>query len=168
MSSNLPSSDPQIRLPNKPHHTRRGLAFAISFLVLALAGFADSAYLTAKHYLGGPIPCGIFTGCDTVTSSAYSEIFGIPVALLGVIYYLGVLVFSLIYLDSGSIVRLRRVAFLTPLGFLASAYFTYIQFFILKALCFYCLISAGISTILFGLGMILLVLRHRVHESNRE
>ena len=158
------SKDP-LPLPNNPRYTKRGLGFAVVFLVFALGGFTDSIYLTAKHYSGGPIPCAIFTGCDTVTTSAYSMFLGIPVALLGALYYFGVLALTLMYLDKPVVTRLRRAAILTPLGFLASFYFTFLQFFILHAFCFYCLVSALFSTILFGAGMIVFALRHRVHES---
>lgn len=146
-----------------PRYPKRGLIAAVLFGVFALIGFTDAIYLTAKHYAGGTIPCAIFTGCDTVTTSAYSLIFGIPVALLGAFYYLAVLALVGVYLEHPSVVRLRRAAFITPLGFIASAYFTLLQFFVLHAFCFYCLLSAGFSTVLFIIGMVVLVLRHRIH-----
>ncbi len=127
--------------------------FAIIFLVLALAGFLDSVYLTAEHLRGVVPPCTVVSGCERVLTSSYSQVFGIPVAAFGALYY-GLLIGLLIaFLESGS-QRLMRFAFLmTFAGLAATVYFLVIQAFILSAYCFYCLISAAISSVLFILGI---------------
>ena len=117
----------------------------VAFLVLGLIGFADAMYLTLSHYLGKPVVCAIFEGCDAVTTSAYSMIGPVPVALLGVFYYTAIIVLTF--------VCVRYAALLTPVGFLASVWFTYLQLFVINALCLYCLLSAAVSTTLFLLGM---------------
>jgi uncharacterized membrane protein len=128
----------------------------IAFLILGTIGFADATYLTTQHFLGAPVACSILKGCEQVTTSPYSVIFGIPVALLGSIYYLTILILSVIYLDSRKINILNFIAKITPLGFLASLYFVYLQIFVIKAICLYCMGSAATSTILFILGMVYL------------
>lgn len=130
------------------------------FPVLGAAGFVDATYLTVKHFLGGPIPCSILKGCEQVTTSQYSTVFGIPVALLGAFYYLTILVLAAIYFDSKKTSVLKLLACLTPFGFLASLIFVYLQIFVIKAICLYCMVSAATSTILFILGMIYLT-KHR-------
>lgn len=139
---------------NKPSVLYNWLPLA--FLIVSALGFADAIYLTTQHFLGAPVACSILKGCEQVTTSPYSLIFGIPVALLGSLYYLTIIVLSVIYLDSRKIYFLNTIAKITPLGFLASLYFVYLQIFIIKAICLYCMGSAVTSTILFILGMICL------------
>ena len=125
----------------------------VFFPVLSAAGFIDATYLTIKHFLGTPIPCSILQGCEQVTNSPYSLIFGIPVALFGALYYLAILLLAVIYIDSRKPSVLKLLACLTPFGFLASLWFVYLQIFVIKAICLYCMVSATTSTILFILGM---------------
>lgn len=123
------------------------------FPVLGAAGFADATYLTVKHFLGTPLPCSILKGCEQVTTSQFATVYGIPVALLGSLYYLTILVLAVIYFDSRKPVALTLLACLTPLGFLASLWFVYLQIFIIGAICLYCMVSATTSTLLFIFGI---------------
>lgn len=132
---------------------------AIIFLFFGLIGFADAAFLTVEHYRGGPLPCAITSGCDTVTTSRYATIAGIPVALLGALYYLSVIIGAVMVIDAGRPEWLKRLARWTAAGFLASLYFVGLQVFVLKAYCLYCLISAGTSTALFITGLVVLLWR---------
>lgn len=128
----------------------------ILFLFVSVLGVLDSGYLTRAHYSKDPLNCPIFGGCDIVTNSAYSEIFGVPVAALGLLFYLTVFLLSLISFLSDNKKFLMLASILTPFGFLASMIFVSIMVFVIKALCFYCLISATTSTVLFVLGMVFL------------
>lgn len=123
------------------------------FLILGFIGFIDASYLTAKYFLGSPLPCVIFTGCETVTTSVYSTILGIPVALLGTFYYAAIFLFSVLYLDIRKRWILLALSGLTLIGFAASVYFVYLQLFIIRAICLYCIISAVDSTLLLILGI---------------
>ncbi len=128
-------------------------SYQIVMVVVALFGFADAMYLTAHHYFGIPLVCGPFSGCETVTSSVYSEFFGIPVALFGALYYVtlfGLLIFAL---EFSSRTYFKLACAFTLLGFLFSCGFVFIMAFILQAWCTYCLLSAISSTVLFILGM---------------
>lgn len=126
------------------------------FLLISFIGFADAAYLTATHYSGAAAACGILEGCDKVLASAYSVFAGYPVALLGAVYYLLLIAFLLMYLATKQKRFLLIAAGLTPIGFLASLWFVYLQAFVLRAFCFYCLISALTSTLLFIIGSYIL------------
>lgn len=135
---------------------RKVLPTSLIVLVIALAliGFADSAFLLAKRLSGGPIPCVLgFTGCDTVSKSPYSVLFGIPLSAYGMVFYLGIGILGLLYLDTKNALFARLILPATTLGFLSSAYFIYIQKFLIKAFCVYCILSAVISTVLFCLGV---------------
>ncbi|MDO8604147.1 MAG: vitamin K epoxide reductase family protein [bacterium] len=126
-----------------------------SIVVLALIGFADSAFLFAKRVSGTPIPCFITSGCDTVSKSPYSVLFGVPLSLLGVIFYLAIGFLALLYLDTKNLLVAKLLVLATTLGFLSSAYFLYIQKFKIGAFCIYCIVSAIVSTLLFALGVII-------------
>ncbi|MFA6917760.1 MAG: vitamin K epoxide reductase family protein [Candidatus Gracilibacteria bacterium] len=140
-----------------------------SIIAVAYIGFLDAMYLTAEHYSGVGLNCVIFTGCDQVANSVYSLLFGFPVALYGVLYYLGILLIALLYVDIGhkklpGIWHLLNVKFLpiyTLIGFVMSVRFVYLQAFVIKAFCTYCLFSAVTSTLLFILGIIIFKNRKR-------
>ena len=126
-----------------------------AIIALALVGFTDSAFLLAKRVSGAPIPCFITSGCDTVSKSPYSVLFGVPLAAWGVLFYLGIGFLALLYMDTKNLLIAKLIPIATTLGFLSSAYFIYVQKFLIKAFCIYCILSATISTILFALGIII-------------
>ena len=127
-----------------------------ALVAVSLIGLADSSYLTAKHYLGSPVNCSIFNGCEKVTTSPYSIILGVPVELLGVLYYFSFLLLIIFYIDTRREKILEFTARFSIIGVIASFWFLFLQIFIIKALCLYCLISATSSALLFILGIIFL------------
>jgi uncharacterized membrane protein len=124
--------------------------------VVAFLGFLDATYLTVVHYIGEGLNCSDWGSCNEVTTSKYSVILGIPTALLGSLYYLTVLLLALIHFDTKKSLPLKLIPPLTVVGFLFSLWFVYIQLFVLHAICMYCMFSAGTSTALFILGMLVL------------
>ncbi|MBI5912936.1 vitamin K epoxide reductase family protein [Candidatus Azambacteria bacterium] len=139
---------------------RRLKIIAILFCIVSSIGLLDAAYLTIKHYRGGVPPCTIH-GCEVVLTSAQSEIAGVPVALLGALYYAAIFLLSLAYVISKKEKVLRHAAYITPAGFIASAYFVYLQLFVINAICLYCMASATTSTMLFMLGMYVIIKTRR-------
>ena len=137
------------------------------FVVLSFIGFLDAAYLTAKHYLEIPINCSLFEGCGEVTSSQYATILNIPVSLAGAGYYLLIFVLVIAYLDTKKERILYFISRLTFLGFIVSLWFLYLQLFVIKAICLYCMISFTTSTLLFILGLILLQLEGKEVAVNK-
>jgi uncharacterized membrane protein len=121
----------------------------VLLLVFSLIGFVDATYLTVSHYTGANLPCRLFDGCDLVTTSSYSIIGPIPVALLGVLFYLSVFILALVYLLHRNLRVPKLLLVLGSLGFLASLYFISLQLWVLKAICLYCMISATLSTAIF-------------------
>lgn len=124
-----------------------------SLIGLALIGFTDSAYLLAKRISGAPIPCFITSGCDTVSKSPYSVLFGVPLSAWGVIFYLGIGFLAILYIDTKNLIVAKLIPFATTIGFLSSLYFVYVQKFLIGAFCIYCILSALISVALFALGI---------------
>lgn len=127
-----------------------------AFFIAALIGFADAAFLAIEHYRGVVPPCTIISGCEKVTTSVYSEVFGVPLALFGAVYYFALLVLIIAYFDLKKTIILKIAALATTIGLLASLYFIYLQLIVIKAICLYCMISAAASAMLFVLGIIIL------------
>lgn len=121
--------------------------------VLAFFGFLDSAYLTILHYKNLTPPCSL-QGCEKVLASAYSMVGPIPVALLGVIFYLTVILICLLVLIEGMKGLLRFFHFVAAAGFLFSVVLFFIQFYVINSFCQYCLLSEVISTGIFILSLL--------------
>ena len=122
------------------------------FGILGIAGFLDAIYLTVSHYSTASLSCSVFNGCDKVTSSIYSMWGSVPVAIVGAVYY--ALILFLVALAVWKDAKYFLFATgATIFGFFASLWFVYLQFFVLDALCTYCLISASTSFVLFGVSI---------------
>ena len=130
------------------------------FLVLAFIGFFDATYLTVKHFLGAIPPCSIVEGCEKVLTSEYAVIAGIPIALVGSIYYSTLFLLTIFSFSLEGKKYFILASRLSVLGFLVSLWLVYLQLFVVKAVCLYCVFSAVVSMLLFCLGA-LVVLRER-------
>jgi uncharacterized membrane protein len=108
---------------------------------LAVAGFLISCYLTWTHFMGvAPACISGSGGCETVQSSRYAAIFGVPVAALGVVAYSGLLFSAALRGEGGIYLGLL----ISLVGTLFSAYLTYLEVFVIHALCQWCLASAAL------------------------
>jgi uncharacterized membrane protein len=116
--------------------------------LVALVGLVDASYLTIEHLSGRSVRCMIVSGCDEVLQSGYATVAGhVPVASLGALAYFTV--FSLATLALFGYAGARRfVAPLVALMFLATVWFVYLQAFVIRAYCVYCLLSASVTTTL--------------------
>ena len=118
-------------------------ALRIAVGVLALAGAAIAAYLTYAKYADATIACST-GGCETVQSSEYAEILGLPVPVLGLIGYLGILATTFV---AGETARLVGAAL--ALGGLAfSIYLLVVQIVAIGAFCQWCLASDVVTLLL--------------------
>ncbi len=109
--------------------------------LLAVAGALISAYLTWSYLQGiAPVCVGGSSGCETVQTSRYAEIQGIPVALLGLLAYTSLLGSALIRDERAALFGLL----IALIGTLFSAYLTYLEFFVIRALCQWCVASAAL------------------------
>jgi uncharacterized membrane protein len=109
--------------------------------VLAAAGLLISVYLTWVHFAQvAPVCVGGSGGCETVQSSRYATVLGVPVAVLGIIGYAGLLFSAVLRGELGV-----YLGFLFALvGTLFSAYLTYLEVFVIHAICQWCVASAAI------------------------
>ena len=118
--------------------------------LFSLAGIFVSLYLYL-HKLGltGPLACGT-GGCETVQLSPYAEFLGIPVPLVGIAGYSGLLGLSLATVQQPTQVRwLRWLSWGAGIGVLFTGYLTYLELFVIHAICRWCVGSAIIITLIF-------------------
>ena len=107
-------------------------------IVLAAVGLCVAAYLTYIHYQGIKPVCGLGGNCEKVQSSEWSKLAGVPVALLGLIGYVGILAALLVPGENGRM----AAALLALVGAGFSAYLTYREIFTIHAICQWCVASA--------------------------
>lgn len=134
-------------------------ALRLTIAGVALVGLGIAAYLTYVHYRGIHVLCLANGGCETVQSSHYAKLAGVPVALLGLIGYAGILVSLLLPLELG----VAGGAVLAMIGFGFSAYLTYREVFTIKAICQWCVASAVLMTVLLGLTLFRALRTPEVH-----
>jgi len=124
-------------------------------MILAVLGLLTAVYLTAIHWSDEGVLCTPDGGCDTVRKSRYSEIGGIPVAILGAAGYVAILGLLLTEELEGPLSEVAPMLLFifTLIGVLYSAYLTYLELFVILAICPYCVISAIIMTLLFIIAL---------------
>jgi len=120
--------------------------------VTALAGVLDSIYLTVLKLSNNKSLCIQGVGdCWSVNTSIYSEIWGIPIALLGLVAYAAILL--LLWAEQRSHLLQQYVDYIlfgvTLIGVIYSAYLTYLEIAVIKAICPFCVVSAVAMLILF-------------------
>jgi uncharacterized membrane protein len=132
--------------------------FRMAAAMLAVLGLLDASYLALERMIGdtsGFCPTG--GGCTTVQSSAYSALFGIPLAYIGVAGYLTMLALALLALSAERLAGLRVTALLLALaglGVLFSLYLSYLQVAVIGAICFWCVVSALIELSIWTLALL--------------
>ena len=117
--------------------------------VLCVLGLIVSGYLTWTHFVGADPYCGGAHSCADVQNSAYSEVVGIPVSVIGMIGYALLLASSLLRgrVDPEIDLYLPVLSFGAALiGVLYSAYLTYLEAAVIGAWCYWCVASAIIIT----------------------
>jgi uncharacterized membrane protein len=159
--------------------TPRTLQLRMLIGVLALAGLFVALYLALyETQLSSSLACPLGGQCETVNTSQYVNMFGIPIGVLGVIGYSIILAVDLGWTTrrrlagDGSPRRpgwaqnvpwayniLSRIPVslaltgLAGFGFLFSMFLTYLEVFVIRALCTWCIISAGTMTVILGLAV---------------
>ena len=138
---------------------RRIIQFAAS--VIGLLGLGDSIYLTVHHYNATAVPCSITGGCETVLTSAYAEIAGVPLSLFGAAAYFAA--FALAFLAAyGNDTAWKLFGALATIMALFSAWLIFIQAYYLNAFCQFCLLSALTSFTLFILFIVSIFVRRPI------
>jgi uncharacterized membrane protein len=127
--------------------------------MLDLTGLAIAGYLSVIE-LQGELPyCGPLKGCEEVALSQYARVGGVPVAVFGVALSISLFFLAIAWMRSGRIELLAAHYGLSLLGVVFEIYFTYLEVFVIGAVCVWCA-SYGVS-LLARFGVALLVWRRR-------
>jgi uncharacterized membrane protein len=138
--------------------TRVPRVFTIGSFLLCLCGLGAAGYLTYEHYTGSTTLACSDTGtvnCLKVTTSTYSKVAGVPVALLGLLFFVAmtVLCSPMVWsLSSGRLRVLGRIRLLASgVGVLSVFYLVWAELFRIDAICLWCTGVHVITVLLFGL-----------------
>jgi uncharacterized membrane protein len=121
---------------------------------LALVGLGIAAYLAATRAAGAAPVCAT-GGCETVQSSEYAEVLGIPVAVLGVVAYAVLVATALVGSSAPVAVGAAVVgAAVAVAGAVFSLYLVYLQVAVIDAVCMWCVVSDVLMVVLAGLALV--------------
>jgi uncharacterized membrane protein len=128
--------------------------------LLALLGLFVALYLWL-HALGygGAIKCGASGGCETVQTSQWALFLGLPVAFYGVAGYCTLLVVAIVALRPAALAQRKwsvLLAALATAGVAFTAYLTYLELFVIHAICRWCVGSALIITTIWVVAVLAL------------
>ena len=117
--------------------------------IIALLGIAVAAYIAiADASSGSPVCLAGGHGCETVANSKYSHLAGVNVAAIGIVAYVALFAAAV---GRGDAARFASFA-LATVGFGFSLYLTYLELFVIDAVCQWCVASAVLMTALFAIN----------------
>lgn len=124
---------------------------------LAAAGIFVALYLTLyKVGVFGDLACGIGS-CEVVNASRWAIFLGLPVAAWGLAYYVATFTLAMVGLRA-DLADSRPVALtllvLSATGFLFSAWLTYLELFVIRAICQWCVVSAILAIGIFAAALL--------------
>ena len=125
-------------------------AMGAATVLCAMGALVSGYLLVADFVLGGAELCLTGKACDVVRESRYSSIGGIPVSLLGVLGYAAMA--GAVLLPLGRRTKWSLVFWLSAAAVGFSAYLTYLELFIIEAICSWCVVSAVIAGAVFLLA----------------
>jgi uncharacterized membrane protein len=145
---------------NPPRDVHSSLdRYLYAMIVLGVIGFALAGYLTYTHFNTAALVCSI-GGCKTVQASAYSTVGPIPIALLGMGMFASLLVLSIVRLLHTPIISAEKASLVSwamlLAGILYYVYLTYVELFVLNAVCQWCVASSLVALTMFGLESVYL------------
>jgi len=130
-------------------------------IALAVIGLLVSIYMTIYKVTSNEAMCVGSSGCSEVNASRYSEVNGIPVAVLGVGGYAAILALFFLEQRSGFFEENGTMIFfgISLVGFLFTLYLIYVEIALIKAYCPFCLTSQAVMTVIFIISVVRLI-RH--------
>jgi uncharacterized membrane protein len=128
----------------------------IGIIILGILGFSVAFYIYRKKHAKKKLICPMRSNCDTVIHSDYSRMLGIPVEVLGMIYYAVITIAYVViavFNHSGWVSTLSLILIaMSMCSVFVSVYLVSLQAFVLKHWCIWCLTSACISVLIFALS----------------
>jgi uncharacterized membrane protein len=147
----------------QPAMSSRSVRVLRAIALLSIAGAVVSSVSLYHHYDSSPSSLcdfGANFNCDIVNRSIYSAVFGIPVALIGILGYGALLILATFYRARAEAPVMLLIASLAGLGF--ALYFTYVEAFVLAVWCILCLSSLTFITAITVLSSVLVA--QRMHK----
>jgi uncharacterized membrane protein len=129
-----------------------GLHPALILAVLDTIGLLVAGYLSAVELSGGVPTCGIVEGCEQVARSEYNNFLGVPVAVFGVALSVALLALALAWWRTDIYGLLLAHYGLSLVGVMFDAYFLYLQVFVIKAVCLWCVTYEITLLLRFGIA----------------
>jgi len=128
-------------------------------IMLAIIGLLVSIYMTIYKITSNDSMCIGSGDCKTVNASRYAEVYGIPVAVLGVAGYAAILAVLFLERRPGFFEQNGSMLFfgLSLTGFLFTLYLIFVEVALIKAYCPFCITSQTVMTIIFIISVIRLV-----------
>ncbi len=120
-------------------------------VVLSGLGIFIAGYLVVKRFTGGNLACTRWADCDVVNNSVYSQLYGVPVCVIGLAGYLVLLGLALAarWTNGRTQRQILLLSLLLSLGGVGfSAYLTYLEIYVIEALCAWCVASAIVIVLL--------------------
>jgi uncharacterized membrane protein len=136
-----------------PTSPTRG-ALGLPLVTLSLGSLAVAGYLLGVRLLGAAPACGPIAGCDTVAESPYAVVFGIPVAAWGVAYSAVLVLAAFAWWRFADRWAILATYGLGVLGALGVAYLTYLELFVIHAICIWCVTYAVLVVAALGVAAI--------------
>ena len=128
-------------------------------LILAVIGLIISVYMTIYKATANDALCLGSGDCSTVNASRYSEVYGIPVASVGIAGYFAILLIHWYEKRDKFFTRNGPLMIfgMALTGFLFTVYLIYVEAAILRAYCPFCLASQATMTLIFGISIVRLI-----------
>ncbi|HKQ80280.1 MAG TPA: vitamin K epoxide reductase family protein [Blastocatellia bacterium] len=135
---------------SQPSAARRQALIYGAAMLVSLIGLGDSIYLTIQHVTGQSVRCSVTSGCSAVLSSRYASIAGVPTAAFGALSYFTAFSLATLALFGYERARTGLVILVAPM-LIMTLWLLYLQAFVLRAYCEYCLLSAAMTLTLTAL-----------------
>ncbi len=133
--------------------------------IFSLLGLLVASFLFYEYTFANSVYCLVGTGCNAVRNSSFATFSGISIPVFGIVFYLGMAIFSIIRSHS---IEKKLLFYLQLLGAVGGVvfgvYLTSLELFVIKAICFWCVLSFIISILL--LLSVILVSKHKNEDRN--
>jgi protein-disulfide isomerase len=138
------------------HRSMAAARWRSAALLASIVGAAASAYLLVEYVTGQPGLCLTGSGCDLVRASDFAYPLGVPLPLIGLVFYLAAIWLTLAAPDARPVARIRADVALLGLagaGAIASLVLTGLEAFVIRAFCSWCLVQAAASIALLAAAL---------------
>ena len=131
--------------------------------IFSLLGLGVASFLFYEYQFSSSVYCFTGTGCDAVRNSLYSSFFGISIPFLGIVFYFTVAIFALLRSHGAYdkiFFKLQLWSSVVAVAF--GTYLTVLEIFVIKAICFWCVLSFIISLVI----LLLIILGRKISYEN--